>query len=412
MIDDDDAPRAPPATPIVLHLVHGTWPRGFPLGGRSKPGAEWFDDGSEFQTTLAEMMGGGDIRFRSFLWSGRNSFDARQDAARELANHLEAETKAAPDARQAIIAHSHGGTVAALALSRCFHYPKLPPIGALVCLGTPFAHRMPASDDQGLRLATASAALILSMVCTALVLRGMALTVSIWWLLSMPFLFFTVLTLAIRSLGGRSADRTDFSVRPQVAVFALRSTRDEATLALGLAQAIHAIMHALYALFDDVIDLRSPLRSVVGVTLLMSFGGLGLAIATLGETTYAQLGPIRSTVLAVEIGSGFPALAILLGQATLGLTTGLPMRRWLHEVTEVDVAPFDTPTMLRTYDFVETPKGLRHGVYHNPRVLLDLAALVDRVRRDEPLHLLTDEELTDRHERRLHMAAIAARNAR
>jgi hypothetical protein len=112
---------------IIIHLVPGTWYDGVgtAIGRRLFPSRpyspltghdRWFQDGHSFRKSLdaALTQQGIVAEFRPFLWSGFNSFRARADAAQELVPQL---AKGATEGKpQAIIGHSHGGSVAMLAL--------------------------------------------------------------------------------------------------------------------------------------------------------------------------------------------------------------------------------------------------------------------------------------------------------
>jgi hypothetical protein len=125
----------------TIVLVHGTWGRGpFPKRREASlypPNKRWwFEEGSQFQTRLDKALKGAslDWRIRAFHWSGANSVQARDCAARELSKRL-TEDLQDPDANAVIIAHSHGGNVALRALQR------LDPVAGkikLVTLATPF----------------------------------------------------------------------------------------------------------------------------------------------------------------------------------------------------------------------------------------------------------------------------------
>src|SRR5688500_13765913 len=78
----------PAVPPVVVHLVHGTWPFGpwRTSGGRIKA---WFEDGSAIQEALARHAGCS-VDFRVFRWSGHNSCAARAEASRLFVQHMDA----------------------------------------------------------------------------------------------------------------------------------------------------------------------------------------------------------------------------------------------------------------------------------------------------------------------------------
>jgi len=124
---------------IVVHLVHGTWGRGFASVVRedlvasrgwgalcrilssASAGPLWFEPGSEFTQKVKEKVAPAlrdDIEFHEFLWSGSNSLGARAAAADGLRTHLQTEFSRTPGACHLLIAHSHGGVVAFNAVTR------------------------------------------------------------------------------------------------------------------------------------------------------------------------------------------------------------------------------------------------------------------------------------------------------
>jgi hypothetical protein len=111
--------------PVVITLVHGTW-------GRQ---SEWIKEGSRlreaFEATLKDR-----VFFRTFIWSGSNSFAAREKAGEDLRGFLKEGFQLFPnDAAHSIIAHSHGGNVVLKALEDGFIRAR---VSSAICLSTPF----------------------------------------------------------------------------------------------------------------------------------------------------------------------------------------------------------------------------------------------------------------------------------
>jgi hypothetical protein len=121
----------------VITLVHGTW----------APDAPWTKEGSSLRAKLRNRLGERTV-FRTFTWSGRNSHLARLQAGVELRSDLEASIAHYPNAKQFVIAHSHGGNVALYALrdQRLQAW-----IDGLVTFATPFLSCRP--RDLGTRFA-------------------------------------------------------------------------------------------------------------------------------------------------------------------------------------------------------------------------------------------------------------------
>jgi hypothetical protein len=102
---------------LLITLVHGTWGRGFfPGRQRKRRPPWWFEDGSPFLERLSGGIGDIPHRIKPLLWSGANSIFERDRTAELLADYLAAEHAEHPQARQLVIAHSHGGNIALRAL--------------------------------------------------------------------------------------------------------------------------------------------------------------------------------------------------------------------------------------------------------------------------------------------------------
>jgi hypothetical protein len=118
-------------TELVITLVHGTWGRGiiWPSGD-----APWTTDASTLCRSLRERLGP-DTVFRRFRWSGSNSHSARLKASHELRDFLQEGLKVQPDATHIVVAHSHGGNVALMALGDANLRERF---AGVACLATPF----------------------------------------------------------------------------------------------------------------------------------------------------------------------------------------------------------------------------------------------------------------------------------
>jgi hypothetical protein len=102
---------------VLVTFVHGTWGRGvFPALRISKK-PFWSEQGGSFRDNLlSELRGRVVCSFDAFLWSGANSIRHRDQAAIRLAQQLADNLQKHPTIHQVVIAHSHGGNVAAHAL--------------------------------------------------------------------------------------------------------------------------------------------------------------------------------------------------------------------------------------------------------------------------------------------------------
>jgi hypothetical protein len=118
----------------VVTLVHGTVLQVARLLWRGR--VQWLEEGSAVWSALQEALPNA-VEIHPFYWSGANTLRARQRAAMRLRAHLLAEFHRVPNGRHYIIAHSHGGNVALLALRD----PEIARgVAGLACFSTPFLH--------------------------------------------------------------------------------------------------------------------------------------------------------------------------------------------------------------------------------------------------------------------------------
>lgn len=109
--------------PLIIILVHGTWARN----------AQWAQPGSSLWQALDRELGHPAIL--PFQWSGKNTFQAREDAAQALRQYLILLARGNPNANLFIIGHSHGGSVALYAVKEDAIRKR---IQGVACLSTPF----------------------------------------------------------------------------------------------------------------------------------------------------------------------------------------------------------------------------------------------------------------------------------
>jgi hypothetical protein len=113
----------------IVVLVHGTFART----------ASWTHTDSPLASAAKRALGNG-ASTRTFEWSGRNSHAARLTAGAELARYLRVLKADNPRALIHVVAHSHGGNVAAYAMR---DPDARGAVASVICLGTPhiLAHR-------------------------------------------------------------------------------------------------------------------------------------------------------------------------------------------------------------------------------------------------------------------------------
>jgi hypothetical protein len=127
---------------LWIHVVHGTWAN--PENSKVRP--TWSEPGGSLERAL-RSYGDPDllknVRFANVPpWSGRNSFSARYQAIQELNDYFR-HVLHDPEktfGRHLVIAHSHGGTVAAEALRDLG--PLAREFAGFLTLGTPFVQRV------------------------------------------------------------------------------------------------------------------------------------------------------------------------------------------------------------------------------------------------------------------------------
>jgi hypothetical protein len=110
----------------AITLVHGTFAHS----------PDWTKEGSRLRKVIEREAH--DTKFYCFPWSGANTNRARLEAGMALSSHLKEVRELLPEARQVIIAHSHGGNIAIYAVKRA----GIQDI-SIVTLNTPFIQVTP-----------------------------------------------------------------------------------------------------------------------------------------------------------------------------------------------------------------------------------------------------------------------------
>ncbi len=112
------------AVRIVVTLVHGTFASGAP----------WIQPNGPLTRQIRKAFLGF-CRVEPFEWSGGNSVRDRWAATLDLRARLRSQRQMYPNARQFIIAHSHGGNIALYALA---DLDLARQVSGVACLATPF----------------------------------------------------------------------------------------------------------------------------------------------------------------------------------------------------------------------------------------------------------------------------------
>ena len=282
-------------------LVHGTWARK----------SEWTKAGTKFRAQLSNALDG-DCEFTRLEWRGGNRQRDRLAATSDFTKHLESDIDLSVNTSLFVIAHSHGGNIAATAASD-------PVVGSritgLICLNTPFIVRLKRNlNTWMLRLLVLGLTPFpISMLLSAAGPQGGLLWLQGTWPLlatsvaTMALCFLAIFTTAkdVRSKQGRAQYMETGGIR--CPVLCIRSAGDEATGGLGVLEAIaelpHALLHPLVLSLIFVVFLiltgSGVLSSVPFQYVMADSGWWHWFIVCLASTLiYTSLGAILVDILA------------------------------------------------------------------------------------------------------------------
>jgi len=407
------------APSIVVTLVHGTllfarWPRLFRIGQylirlRRSPrreDIEWHKQDSTFWRRLSKAVGE-DCHLTEFEWSGANTVwgrlcaagaerdfgdgAARPPAAGTLRAHVACMKRRFPDARQVLIAHSHGGNVCLAALR---DRDTRAAVQGLACLSTPFVNVRSRADSvvltdflQGAGYLVFSAVLFGSIYWVS---RRIPDPWDTWlWVAVFMLAVFAWAIFDARTETRRQALRrwgmTRQVAMPETAVFVLLADGDEALLALKIAEGVNAALRGMWRL-ASVLPLRvfavqrrwgSEFRvavvyvaaAVAAFIWLLRNDTSEMSITLVAKGIVVALFVPGVILFAWSLLLALPALLITpIGFVALGLL------RWLAfgwggsfgvEMT-AETCPVGTATITRLGPRLG-PRGLRHGYSYNDR---------------------------------------------
>lgn len=258
-----------PTTPQII-LIHGTW----------NSGANWT---LPEESLLCKYLGSqiGPLDFHRLVWSGRNSYKARAQAADELQKMISSVSINNPDAPVYIVGHSHGGSIIAIAFAR--HKQLLSQVSGVAFLSTPFVRALVAPNALSLALLMAGAGSFITF-CLGYMLLTIGSIIIFSEHLSNPssneFLFMMLLIFIVgvflRRLGRSAANRDgdskllalvhDFNVKadnlPENTVF-IRMDGDEAANSLGfvhICQRMLSVMLDAFIRGGQMLSLVDPFR--------------------------------------------------------------------------------------------------------------------------------------------------------
>jgi hypothetical protein len=127
----------------TIVTIHGTFAQATASDASGGPASDpqWWETASTFERDLGELLHAetGQLNVKAFPWSGNNSEIERREAGERLANELrDLEAQGEP---YCIVAHSHGGSIAASALLKCAARKQpLQNLKRWITVGTPFVN--------------------------------------------------------------------------------------------------------------------------------------------------------------------------------------------------------------------------------------------------------------------------------
>jgi hypothetical protein len=340
------------------------------LGGRRQPESAF----------AAAVTQGRHVSWVPFEWSGDNTFAARDRASTQLRKRLEA-TLTANQSPLAIVAHSHGGTVAVAAVAQLTAEHRARIVG-VVTMGTPFATLKYAVSSsvgvvQGLLEAAAKASLFVVVFSAATVwalgsehffIHTVALT-AVAWLATLMIVASRLPGRIARQSGRRPAafDLFEKARAIDVPVVALRASGDEAGLAIASAQALRAVAVAALAVLPGWMTGDAPRAGSERTGGTRVALGLSCIAALLPFTLrYCQTltGAARLDVASVAQAMGAVVAAWVEGAAWLFVLAlfGVMLLSWLAAVSARLLARATGPESLDLIAHVEcepVPAGVR-----------------------------------------------------
>jgi hypothetical protein len=263
-------------------MIHGTFAQN----------AKWCQPTSKLSQNLIDGLRPDEVFVEPFPWSGRNSFVAREQAARELQTHFTSMAQKYPEA----IAHSHGGNV----FLRSLHLYQPENLAAAVCLSTPFLAVTERQTGERFELLAWAAivAILLSNVLTRpfksmLNLLAYVLPVEVVVLvgafLSLCFIAFYGFWIVglIHSYSNRITKRiVDCSIllsaTTHIRVLIIRPTADEASFLLASLTMANWVLSRIWRIWNYLRDRGSHLRAMVNGLLFIA----SLAVAIWAAVVY------------------------------------------------------------------------------------------------------------------------------
>ncbi len=348
-----------PNTTVVL--VHGTF----------ATEAQWTQPESIVSQGInAEFDGCVDVR--RFQWSGRNSHRARIEAGKELAEYLSTLQISNPESTIKIVAHSHGGNVAMLAL-------KEPAVAASVdqiaCLATPFIHCEPRKLRSAINFLGIVLSFTLAFLCFLAVgnmkYSGGEIGVGVYVILALSWFPYYLAKTHLTFLERRQAEiLNDLGLpRLDIALLVARVQWDEAGL---LLKAQHLVSEFPHLMWKSRFVKWLFVVSTTGLYLYDQRAALSGSF--LVEITYGS-----AVLLAITAYIAWVILSQLLMALIPRITRSTPagfgwegvLTPWIMHVFAEEVPPHSAT--LKSLSCRPPQRGLRHSwVYQDPQCVDEL----------------------------------------
>jgi hypothetical protein len=321
---------------------------------------------------------GRDVEWIPFKWSGKNSFEARRLAASALSQHLLDRFKEAPEAEHVIIAHSHGGTVS-VAAARALDAKGTNLLSRIVSLATPFAQAIPSKrDDRELTMRYMILRFGWFPVMVFFVLLYISRyggevfdDVGVFALYYGIMLFVATPILLIGWKSGVIRFRPPAYTGPMSpgqswSLYAIRSPRDEATVAINTSQFIELVSDILFSccilrpydwvwrnrgrvwlslsiiitilIMLSVFDiLRTPLLWQLGTNSFqtLAFTAVGALFTALLLLPWMVVGVSSAIFAAIVLGGSF---ILIPANTVLAVALGLDVMRF-HGLMQIECEP-------------------------------------------------------------------------
>ena len=391
----------------VVTLVHGTWAR--KNWHRLAPDQRW----PLMQAAIAKALEPESVRIDTeFKWSGRNSVNARYEAARSFKKHVQ--NLDIPDGVPFyIVAHSHGGSVAALALDDESLRRK---VTGLVCLSTPFFH-VRARDSRMRNEVFWPGLLTIGLLVAWLTSLHPASTV--WTFAGMglgAILVGIVAPIVLSRFGKKVLIKMRLRALADVPVLVVRAPADDTSLPLTafqfvawLAQWLYWFVNGTANVIRDVLDIGKGSPSRIRSFLCRLDCGRGCAVGfrldlellsfeaawQIGEKAWKNA--LSAAFVAIWSSSGLALLAYLLAAGVAAVTSVLVGPELaiagLYLDASVETAPPGRCDFEQLSMSDAAPSGLQHSTHSNPAAISRVAAWLNTAAQTTPQSSLSTRSM-------------------